>query len=179
VSDLSSWCLRHYDALHDFAGPVATVIAASVAVFVTFMLGRRQVAIAAQQANIANQQERHAAVRLQHDLFEKRITVFNAIRDLIIEIARMGDVSDETWYKFVQGVKTTEFLFRQDIVEYIADLRQRALRLQNAAERLRDQNLPDGPGRSTSVQVRADEFTWIVKQSDVLVSKFKPALALE
>jgi hypothetical protein len=84
MSDLSVWCLRHYDVLHDFAGPVATVIAAGAAVFVTWRLGRRQVAIAAQQATTAElqaatarQQADTALDRLRYDLFEKRYKIYD------------------------------------------------------------------------------------------------------
>jgi hypothetical protein len=65
VSDLSSWCLRHYEALHDFAGPTATFFAGGIAIFVTWTLGRRQVEIARRQAEIAAQQADTARYRLR------------------------------------------------------------------------------------------------------------------
>ena len=179
MSDLSRWCLAHYDALHDFAGPVATVIAAGAAVVVTWRIGRRQLEIARAQALIAAQQERHAAVRLQHDLFERRIEVFNAIRDVFAEVAQRNNVSDEAWFTFMRGVETTDFLFDQEISGYVADLRNRVARLRHAAARLADTNLPVGPERSEFAQIRSDQSIWLTNQSDFIVSKFKPALALE
>jgi hypothetical protein len=172
VSDLSRWCLAHYDLLHDFATPVATIIAGGVAVFVTRGLGQRQLQIAVQQ-------ERHAAVRLQHDLFERRIAVFNAIRDVLMEVARTSKVSDEAWYKFVRGVETTEFLFSQDIADYVADLRKRVSHLKHVAERLAANTPPIEPEAETFAKIRTDHANWLVGQLDFLVSKFKPALALE
>jgi len=172
MSDLSVWCLRHYGALHDFAGPVATACAAAAAVFVTWRLGRGQLRIAQQQAQLA-------LVRLQHDLFERRIAVFDAVRDLIKEVVHTSNVSDVAWITFLRGVETTEFLFDQEITNYVADLRNRAARLRLAVSRLADENLPVGSERSEFAQQRHDQSIWLVTQSDSVVSKFKPALALE
>jgi hypothetical protein len=54
-----------YHVLKDFAGPVATIIAATVAVFFTWRLGRGQLQIARRQADTALDQ-------LRYNLFEKR-----------------------------------------------------------------------------------------------------------
>ena len=64
-----------YGILKDFAGPVATVTAASTAVFVTWRIGRTQAAIARQQADIAQQQADTALDRLRFDLFDKRYSI--------------------------------------------------------------------------------------------------------
>ena len=79
------------------AGPIATIIAAVAAVFVTWRLGRGQLQIARQQVEIAQQQattSRHQAEiakqqaaiafdRLRFDLFEKRYAIFTAIKELL------------------------------------------------------------------------------------------------
>lgn len=97
MSDLSSWCLRHYEVPHDFAAPVATVIAAGVAVFVTWKLGRRQVPIAAQQAKTAElqaatakQQADTALDRLRYDLFEKRYAIYSTAKELMRSLVNQG-----------------------------------------------------------------------------------------
>jgi hypothetical protein len=53
----------HPSALKDFAAPVATVFAASVAAWIALRLGKGQVAIARSQADIARD-------KLKFDLFE-------------------------------------------------------------------------------------------------------------
>jgi hypothetical protein len=62
------------------SGPAATIIAAAAAVFVTWRLGKGQLRIAKQQAATAHQQAELAAIRLQHDLFDRRFTVYDATR---------------------------------------------------------------------------------------------------
>ena len=63
-----------YSVAKDFAGPVATVIGASAAVFVTWRLGLRQAEIAQQQADLARE-------KLRHDLYNRRFEIFTSIFD--------------------------------------------------------------------------------------------------
>src|ERR1700730_17460833 len=63
-----------YQAFKDFAGPVATIIAALAAVGVTAYFAWHQKRIAEEQASIARE-------KLRHDLFERRWDVFDSIFD--------------------------------------------------------------------------------------------------
>ena len=179
MSDLSRWCLRHYDVLHDFAAPVATIIAAGAAVFVTWTLGRWQVEIARQQAATATQQAATALDRLRHDLFERRIAVFDAARDLILETYREGTVSADALTAFILGTEKSVFLFDHTVTEYIGEMRNRASQLNYIAAMLSGERLAVGPEREALAKKEADYTLWFVQQSDVLIGKFRPALALE
>jgi len=139
VSDLSSWCLRHYDVLHDFAAPVATFFAGGVAVFVTWRLGRRQVAVAAQQVHIAAQQARTAELqagtareqadtaldKLRYDLFGKRYAIYDAAKRLIVML--MNKVPARTIEAFdvipiFLTLDEARFFFPSDICLFIETL---------------------------------------------------------
>ena len=63
-----------YQILKDFAGPVATIVAAAAAVFVTWRLGLRQ-------ANIAESQAELAREKLRHDLYNRRFEIFTGFFD--------------------------------------------------------------------------------------------------
>lgn len=67
----------------DFAGPIATIIAAAAALAVTASFNRRQTAIASAQKDIAAAQRDIAADRLKADLFEKRYEIFLAAKALL------------------------------------------------------------------------------------------------
>jgi hypothetical protein len=82
--------LRHYEALHDFAGPAATFFAGGVAILVTWTLGRRQVGIASRQAEIAAQQADTAQYRLRYDLFEKRYVIYRTTHEILDIMIRDG-----------------------------------------------------------------------------------------
>src|SRR5882757_8053862 len=72
-----------YDVLKDFAGPVATVIAAASALAVTAYFNFRQAAIATAQLKIAATQRDIASDKLKHDLFEKRYEIYDAAKSLM------------------------------------------------------------------------------------------------
>ncbi|MDN3591335.1 hypothetical protein [Methylobacterium adhaesivum] len=60
-----------YEFFKDFAGPIATVTAAGVAVFVTLKLGRRQAAAAERQSETARN-------KLMADIFDRRFSAYEA-----------------------------------------------------------------------------------------------------
>jgi hypothetical protein len=126
VSDLSSWCFRHYDILHDFAAPIATIIAAGAAVFVTWRLGLRQVQIATQQAAIAEQQADTSLNRLRFDLFEQRYRVYQAaIR--IIELSldsRLSPAESGELQRSYITIGEAEFFFATEICDFVKKLGQ-------------------------------------------------------
>jgi hypothetical protein len=62
--------------LKDFAGPVATVFAASAAAWIALRLGLTQAAIAKSQADIARD-------KLKFDLFELRYNIYTKLKELI------------------------------------------------------------------------------------------------
>jgi len=161
------------------AGPGATIVAAVAAVFVTWKLGQGQLAIARQQAEIAKQQASMAAVRLQHDLFEKRIAVFNAAKDLILEVFHNSNVSDEAWNAFMRGTETAVFLFDKSVTDYITELRNRGSVIRGVVAHLADQQLPRGSERDEFARIRSENFNWFVAQFEVIIPKFMGALALE
>lgn len=179
MSDLSRWCLAHYQALKDFAGPVATVIAAATAVFVTWRLGRKQRDIAERQAATACQQARLAEVRLQHDLFERRFAVFDAVRDLLLEVVHTSDVSDQSWQDFIRGTEKATFLFDKNVTDYIALMRNQAEQLRHVSALFANPALAVGSERTNFAQVRRDVSVWFSNQFNVVIDVFKPALALE
>jgi hypothetical protein len=127
-----------YALLRDFAGPVATIVAASAAVFVTWRLGRAQHRVAADQAKIAQLQADLATVRLQHDLFDRRYEIYEIVFMFIIEIIQRSDMSEEGMRKFVRGMTKAPFLFDQKMTDYFEDLRRQAVYLQEAASFVSD-----------------------------------------
>lgn len=141
MSDLSSWCLRHYDVLRDFAGPIATVFAAAgVAGFVTWKLGKRQVEIATQQAETAKlqattakQQPDTALDRLRYHLFEKRYAIYASAKELMRllinegQAGRLDEIAvteklvliEERVFFFPEGACAVFTQLRTDTIEFL------------------------------------------------------------
>ncbi len=83
-----------YSLLRDFAGPLATVFAATVAALITFHFNKRQTIIAAAQRDIAASQRDIAKDKLKVDLFKERYAIYSAAKTLIDSAANLRDADD-------------------------------------------------------------------------------------
>jgi ABC-type Co2+ transport system permease subunit len=63
-----------YEFFKDFAGPIATVVAAGAASFVAYSLGKAQTAAARMQAQVAKKNWRTANEKIVLELFAATIT---------------------------------------------------------------------------------------------------------
>ncbi|MGD1038139.1 MAG: hypothetical protein ABR878_13380 [Roseiarcus sp.] len=69
-------------------------------------------------------QWRTAHQRAVLDLFERRIAIYDSIREVIDEIVRLGVVTNEAVRKFERAIDKVPFLFRNDVESYLYDLRK-------------------------------------------------------
>jgi hypothetical protein len=111
------------DLLRDFAGPVATIVAAGAATLVTYRLGSNQVGIAREQARFAKANSRSTQQKLILDLFDKRWSIVTELREVIGEVLRTGNVSHEVSVKFYLAADRAAFLFGPEITSYLAKVR--------------------------------------------------------
>jgi hypothetical protein len=174
VAVLLVWLLtaRTYDLFKDFAGPVATMTAAIVAVFVTYRLGRGQLDTAELQARLAT-------VRLKHDLFDRRYEIYEVVFVFLIEIIKTRNITEGGMSTFVRGTQKAVFLYDQETVDYFENLRKQAVALQGQNALLSDQHNPVGPDRSKAAARAEDLFTWFNDQLTVLVERMKPFMVLD
>jgi hypothetical protein len=70
-------------------------------------------------AGIAYQQMRIARVKLQHDLYERRLAIFSAARDLLSEIVKNGTPSSADIAKFTIATVDAPFHFDQPVLDYL------------------------------------------------------------
>lgn len=170
---------RMYHVLKDFAGPVATIIAATVAVVVTWCLGRGQLRIAGQQAKTALE-------RLQLDLYEKRFNIYVAVLDLYQvdmhteldekkEIAEPLQAAKRTFANikeaeriFVKAFRESQFLF--EIQDGIYDTLNKIKDAQNAIS-------ADHENRTK--QTRDREYTNLILESAGKARLLFPTLLIE
>jgi hypothetical protein len=174
-----AWFARHYDFFKDFTGPIATLLAAGAAVFVTYRLGKGQLSVARQQAVTAQQQARLADIRLQHDLFDRRFAVYAAARALLIEIIQNANVSNDGRNSFVRGTADAVFLVDTDLVDYLEEIRKNSIELQRLNRVLNNSDIPVGPQREKSAKEESELMLWFFDQLGVLIQKFKPFLSLD
>src|SRR6266851_4884658 len=137
-----------YECFKDFAGPIATIIAAGAATFVTYRLGSNQVSIAREQARFAEANSRSAQQKLILDLFDKRWSIVTELRETIAEVLTSGAVSFDTGQKFYLAADRAAFLFGPEVTTYLAKI-QASLSKHRTAETFRDSD--DDKRRSKAV----------------------------
>ena len=127
---------------------------------------------------IARQQLHIAKNKLKHELFERRFSVYDAVRNLLASIVTSGKAKDEEILKFLSGTREAKWLLDEKIAKYLDDeFYSKALDLQCLASEL--EGLPIGDERSTNVHKQREIKQWFSKQYDVLDEKFSPFLKLE
>src|ERR1700676_928800 len=102
-----------------FAGPGATIVAGAAATIITWAFNAQQLKIARGQLLIADGQKKIAAAKHNFDLYEKRFTVFEGARRLLIKVVQDGDVNAEQVIAFKIETVEAVFLFDQDIMKYL------------------------------------------------------------
>jgi hypothetical protein len=172
-------CTGVYDILHDFAGPVATTIASIAAFSVAWRIGKGQLTVGRQQADTATQQAHIAAVRLQHDLFDRRFGIYEEVQKLCIEATQRSNITSNTLRSFVINTDRAVFLFDQHVADYLKQMQQKAMRLMFVADALADGSTYAEALRDRAAEERAELATWFNDELEILVDKFRPFLALE
>jgi hypothetical protein len=170
-------CSGTYQILHDFSGPVTTFLAAVAAVCVTWRLGKGQLQIGKQQSTAARQQAELAAVRLRHDLFDRRFELFEAARTFLIQdvYPQMNPTSDAIFI-FARKTATAAFLVDPPLREYLEELRTSAFKLQKLSALVALQQWSD---HAVKVKEKYQLVEWFGAQHEVLVAKFQPFLNLD
>jgi hypothetical protein len=91
-----------YGVLKDFAAPVATMIAAFAAIYVTVHFNREQTRLARE--------------KLRHDLFERRWSIFSSIFDYYYAIISWRGTPDQMAVRdrFFRAYQESRFLFSKE-----------------------------------------------------------------
>jgi hypothetical protein len=119
-------------------------------------------------------QWRVADNKLRLDLFDRRYKVYDATRKFLAAILRDATFTDSQLFEFYGGTSDTEFLFRSEVVDYLAQIRKRALDMR--LHRKLFEPLPVGGEKSRHVQAHHDELSWLSDQLTAMTSVFAPYL---
>ena len=125
-------------------------------------------------AFIAWQQWQVAGSKLRLDLFDRRYKVFDATRKFLAVILRDARFEDSQLFEFYAGTSDAEFLFGSDVVDYLAELRKRAIDMRTHQKVY--EPLPVGPERLCHVQAEHDQLVWLGDQLTTMSKTFRPYL---
>jgi hypothetical protein len=63
------------------------------------------------------------------DLFDRRMDVYNAIRQVITKVNTSGRCDDATLFEFDQAIDRAPFLFGKDVTQYLTKMRTQLIEL--------------------------------------------------
>lgn len=133
--------------------------------------------IAGVGAWVALQQMHIARTKLQHDLYDRRYAVFQAVRRFLDEASVRKIVSDDTLRAFVLGTADAAFLFDDRLAAYLKEMSERARKAQSIYMVMED--LPAGDEKARASAAAGGHVTWLMQQIDGLTEKFRPFLTLD
>lgn len=124
---------------------------------------------------IAWQQWQVARAKLRLDLFDRRYKVYDATRKFLAGIMSEPTFSDSQLFTFYAGTSDAEFLFDSEVVDYLAQIRKRALDM-----RLHQKlYAPMGVGeeqRSSHIEKEQEQLLWLTEQITAMTKTFAPYL---
>jgi hypothetical protein len=128
-------------------------------------------------AYIAWRQHKNAQDKLRLDLFDRRFQVYRGVMDLLASIARDGNISDQDLPNYYKETDQHRFLFKQDLQDYLKEMRQKAIRLRQLNRLIDpDANVPDEK-RDPAIEEEGQLLAWFTDQIDGEVAKrFTPYL---
>jgi hypothetical protein len=127
---------------------------------------------------VAWQQWRTNHLKVQHDLFERRIAVFTALMEFLVPIFSDVNVDERAANTFLQKTRESYFLFGEDIADYLKLIHDKATDLQCLHSQIHESNqLPDEE-RNRLINERKSIKTWFNEQPLVARVKFAKRLKL-
>lgn len=126
---------------------------------------------------IALQQMHIGRTKLQHDLFDRRYAVFQAVRRFLDEASVRKIVSPETLHAFVLGTADAAFLFDDRLAAHLKEMREHATKAQSIFTVMED--MPAGDEKARASKAAGEHFNWLMHQIDGLAERFRPFLTLD
>ena len=122
-------------------------------------------------AYIAWRQWRTAHDKLKLDLFDRRIAIHGAVKNLLSSLMTHGKVGDDQLAHFLKGTRQARWLLNSEMVQYFdKEIWTKACHLQEL-EAILD-GLPQGDERSSNVRKQREIRDWLVNQMGIVDEKF-------
>ncbi len=127
---------------------------------------------------IAWQQWKTNQQKLLLDLYDRRLKVYEEVRQILSLILRDAKASYDDLMKFRMAVSEADFLFGPEISTYIDEIYQRGVKLQRWSGEYRDysQAIPDGYDHKKVCDEMHAELIWLTAQFEPAKQKFKKYL---
>lgn len=127
---------------------------------------------------IAWQQWKTNQLKLHFDRYDRRLKVYEEVRQILSIIFRDANASYDDLLKFKRAVSEADFLFGPEIPAYIEEIYQRGVKLQYWSGEYRDdtQSKPEGYDHQKVCDGMHAELEWLSAQFEPAHQKFKKHL---
>ncbi|WP_147383598.1 hypothetical protein [Nitrosomonas supralitoralis] len=127
---------------------------------------------------IAYQQWKLNRQKLFLDLYDRRLKVYEEVRQILGIVARDARASYDDLLKFRKAVSEADFLFESEISKYIEEIYQHGVKLCYWTEEYRDstQAKPDGYDHQKVCDGMHAELNWLTQQFEPAKQKFRKYL---
>jgi hypothetical protein len=155
----------------DISAPAATIFAGLAAGSVACTIGRSQISVAKLQADVALRNWQTSNEKIVLELFERRLLIFEGIRQVVAEVVRTGRPTNETYFSYVKAVDKATYFFGTEVIEYLEELRILIINLQLDADVIAD-NL--NPERTAHIKGKVERMKQLVKFYETAKLLFGP-----
>jgi hypothetical protein len=113
--------------------------------------------------------------RLQHELFDRRIKLYQVVAAYIANAISLGDVEKGEEYQFLRDTKHSIFIFDKEIADYTDGIYKKSIDLQFLSNRQRQLQ---GKALEEVSEKRQKVFKWFTDELNTLPKKFEKFLEL-
>ena len=133
----------------------------------TLILGAFGAWIAWRQYQLGQNQYQLARDRVRLDLFEKRRAAYDKLTEYFSAVLSEGRVKDPTMGLMYEAKGKAQFLFGEDVQQYLQELWTKSLDLRTCHLQLYDDQspLPVGPERTAAAQKQQELLLWTMEQA--------------
>jgi hypothetical protein len=156
-----------YEFFKDFAGPIATIIAAVAAVSVT--------------AYFACYQKRIAREQLRQNLYDRSFAIYMAFHELLVAVTSSFSVNVEL-HKANAARAQSPFLLTPSIKVYLQELHNEAFKVNAQGRLLQDHNYRAGiskPDFAAQASKLSSDKLALANRIEELAERFKPLIELK
>jgi hypothetical protein len=151
------------------------------AVIAAYIVGRRQTKIANRQTEILDRQVALAETNLKADLFERRLSTYEAAAAFVLHLGDLGETEEGKARIDLFGTKLREsqFLFRPEVYQALLEIWEAGNQFRVArAESIsrREDQLPSDPELARRIE---GHMFWSLERLKTLHEVFRPDLAID
>lgn len=135
--------------------------------------------VAAAALRVSRQQVRINETKLRLDMYDRRVKVYGAVKDLLGAFLANGTLSTADLVTFREQIAEADFLFGEDVQDYLTEMDKQARRLiiEETKYRRRTQQKSEESERAYEA-VDALHF-WFLDQPEAAKAMFKRSLSME